>query len=346
MRVVHVVLPNDIDDPFSPSGGNVYDRRLCDGLAAAGWVVREHPVAGAWPAPTAAQRAAFAAVLAGLPDDALVMVDGLIASVVPLAPHAGRLRLVVLLHLPVGDGVEAAALHSARAVITTSRWCRQRVLALHRLPPARVHVAEPGVDPAPLAPVSAGGDRLLCVGAVSHHKGHDLLVTALASVASPLWSLSCVGTVTRSPGFVTDLRRGLHANGLHDRVGFTGPLVGDPLHAAYGAADLLVLPSRGETYGMVVTEALARGIPVLATAVGGVPEALGHAGAGLLVPPDDAAALGGALRVWLSDASLRGELRAAARARRATLTPWSRTAAEVAGVLSAVCATEGVHSGA
>ncbi len=113
MTIVHVVLPNDIDDPFSPSGGNVYDRRLCDGLAAAGWVVREHAVAGAWPAPSAVERTAFGEVLAGLPDDSLVVVDGLIASVVPLAPQAARLRLVVLLHLPVGDRAEAAALRAA-----------------------------------------------------------------------------------------------------------------------------------------------------------------------------------------------------------------------------------------
>jgi glycosyltransferase involved in cell wall biosynthesis len=342
MRAVHVVLPNDIDDPSSPSGGNVYDRRLCDGLVAAGWTVHEHPVAGSWPTPSTVERAAFGVVLAGLPDDALVVIDGLVASAVPLSPHASRLRLVVLLHLPVGGAAEAAALRAARAVITTSRWCRDRVLSLHALAPWRVHVAEPGVDLAPLAPVSAGGDRLICVGAVSHHKGHDLLVPALASVSSPLWSLSCVGTVTRSPDFVTDLRRGLRAHGLHDRVGFTGPLVGEHLHAAYAAADLLVLPSRGETYGMVVTEALARGIPVLAAAVGGVPEALGHPDAGLLVPPDDAAALAGALRTWLSDVSLRDRLRAAARVRRATLAPWSRTVGEVDGVLNAM----GVHSGA
>ena len=79
----HVVLPNDIDDPATPSGGNVYDRRICRGLAAAGWSVREHAVPGAWPRPGAAERASLARVLAPLPDDAVVLLDGLVASTVP-----------------------------------------------------------------------------------------------------------------------------------------------------------------------------------------------------------------------------------------------------------------------
>jgi glycosyltransferase involved in cell wall biosynthesis len=110
------------------------------------------------------------------------------------------------------------------------------------------------------------------------------------------------------------------------------------LDRAYAAADLLVLASHAETYGMVVTEALARGVPVLAADVGGVTEALGHgedgARPGLLVPPDDPVALGAALRTWLGDAGLRGHLRRAARERRASLRAWSDTASVLAGVLA------------
>ena len=322
--IVEFILPGDVDDPSRPSGGNVYDRRLAAGLAHAGWTVREHPVAGAWPTPSTVDRLALARLLAGLPDGALVLVDGLVASVESLAQHASRLRFVVLLHMPPGDAV----LDFATAVITTSHWCAAQVRHPH------VRVATPGVDPVPLAPYTSTGARLLCVAAVSHHKGHDLLVPALASLGSPQWRLSCVGTVTRSPDYVARLRRGLWAHGLHDRVAFTGPLHGRQLHAAYAGADLLVLPSRGESYGMVVTEALARGIPVLATEVGGVPEALGHAEAGLLVPPDDPARLAGALQSWLASPALRASLRAGARSRRTTLPSWSRTVEAVAGVLS------------
>ena len=101
---------------------------------------------------------------------------------------------------------------------------------------------------------------------------------------------------------------------------FTGPRTGADLAAAYAAADVLVLASRGETYGMVVTEALARGLPVIATAVGGLPEALGRGPGGdlpgLLVPPDDPAALAAALRRWLGEPDLRQRLRQSAAERR------------------------------
>ena len=123
---------------------------------------------------------------------------------------------------------------------------------------------------------------------------------------------------------------------------FTGPLTGPSLGAAYGVADLLVLPSRSESYGMVVVEALAHGLPVVATAVGGVPEALGRApiGAlpGMLVPPEEPEALAGALRAWLDDPGLRERLTHAAAGRRPTLRRWSETVDDLDAVLDRVAA--------
>ncbi|MEU5903458.1 glycosyltransferase family 4 protein [Micromonospora sp. NPDC047467] len=339
---MHVVLPGDIDDPGTPSGGNTYDRRVCAGLGEQGWTVREHQLPGAWPHPDAAAWTALARLLAATPDDAVVLLDGLIASTVPdlLSPHAERLRLVVLVHMPLDDEAEARALATARAVVTTSEWTRRRLLARHPLTASRVHVAPPGVTPAPVNSGSAAGDRLLCVAAVTHHKGHDVLVDALTVLADVPWTLVCAGTLTREPELAHRLRERLAGAGLIDRVSFAGPLTGEALDGAYAAADLLVLPSRGETYGMVVTEALARGLPVLATRVGGLPEALGRTPGGelpgLLVPSDDSAALAGALSWWLGDDALRARLRRAALARRDTLTDWSVTVASLAAVLREV----------
>ena len=141
-----------------------------------------------------------------------------------------------------------------------------------------------------------------------------------------------MGSLDRDPEFGPTRVRD---HGLGDRVRFAGARTGAELDRAYAAADLLVLASHAETYGMVVTEALARGVPVVATDVGGVAEALAG-GPGLLVPPGDPAALGAALRAWLGDADLRGRLRGAARERRASLRPWAATAVDVAGVLAAV----------
>jgi glycosyltransferase involved in cell wall biosynthesis len=341
---VHVVLPDDIDDPATPSGGNHYDRRICAGLADAGWRVREHPVPGGWPTPTPAGRADLAGRLAALPDGAIVLLDGLVAAVAPeaLAPHADRLRLVVLVHLPREDAAEARALAAASAVVATSEWTRRRLLDRYRLPADRVHVAPPGVDPAPLAPGTPAGTELLCVAAVAPHKGHDVLLAALAAVAELPWRCVCVGPTTRAPRFAAALRRRAEEADLAGRVRLVGPRTGGELAAAYAAADLLVLASRGETYGRVVTEALARGVPVLATDVGGLPEALGRAPdgqrPGLLVPPEDPAALAAALRRWLGDADLRRRLRRAARDRRETLTGWAATVADLAGALRGAAA--------
>jgi len=334
-----VVLPGTVDDPAAPSGGNRYDRAVCERLARSR-PVHEIAVNGDWPRPAPRARQAVASALRDIPDKSTVLVDGLVGCGIPevLEPEAGRLRLIVLVHLPLADETglspadaadlsarERRVLHAAAAVVVTSAAAARRVIALHDLPADRVHAAPPGVDPAPPAPGSAGGANLLCVAAVSPRKGQDVLVEALRGLADLAWTCTCIGST---------------AGGVPERPGrvrFAGPKTGADLDAAYAAADLLVLPSRAETYGMVVTEALARGIPVLGTQVDGVPEALGAAPdgtvPGVLVPPGDPGALAGALRNWLTDPELRRRLRIAARARRATLPGWDETTRRLSEVL-------------
>ena len=351
MTAVHVVVPEGIDDPARPSGGNTYDRRVCRGLAALGWVVHEHAVPGAVPPRGEAGHAALARAVRRIPDGAVVLLDGLIASTAPeaLVPQARRLRQVVLVHMPLGHrppddeagavrAREREVLAAAAAVVTTSTWTRRRLEELYALPADRMHVSEPGVDAARLAPGTPAGDSLLCVAALTPDKGHDVLLGGLATATDLSWRCACVGSVVRDPAFAAGVRRRARNSGLGDRVRFPGPRIGAELDRAYAAADLLVSASHAETYGMVVTEALARGLPVLATDVGGVTEALGHGEdgtrPGLLVPPGDPAALGAALRRWLGDAELRARLRRAARERRASLGRWPATASALAGVLA------------
>jgi glycosyltransferase involved in cell wall biosynthesis len=397
---VHVVVPGSIDDPAAPSGGNRYDRRVCDGLLAI-WDVHEIGLAGTWPHPSAAARDALAGALAAVPDGSTVLLDGLVACAVPdvLEPVASRVRLVVLVHLPLGDetglapaeaaalrAFERRALHAAAAVIATSAGAARRLVDLHDLPADRVHTAAPGVDPAPHATGTAAGGRLLCVGAVTPRKAQDVLLDALETLADLSWSCVCVGALDRAPDFAAALAeragggqpdderaaggqpdderaaecdrdggRAVDRNDGRDndepagdyrpggglgggRVRFVGTRTGAELEATYAAADLLVLPSRAETYGMVVTEALARGVPVLATAVDGVREALGAAPdgsvPGVLVPPGNPGALAAAIRGWLTDAAWRAHLRASARARRDNLRGWDETIRMVSEVLS------------
>lgn len=352
MNAVHVVMPGDVDDATVPSGGNIYDRRLCRGLADLGFDVREMAVRGAWPRPDDAAREKLALSLAALPDDALVVADGLVACGVPevIVPQGARLRLVVLVHMPLADDTglrpevareldvrERRTLHAAAAVVTTSVWAARGLAARHGLPESRVHVASPGTDRAPLSPGTDGASRLLCVASVSSLKGQDLLVRALSTLTDLPWTCDLVGSLSRDPAYAADVRRLIDRYGLGDRVRLVGPLTGAMLAAVYTVADLMVLASRAETYGMVAAEALARGIPVLAPALGGLPDTVGSAPGGdvpgLLVPPGDAAALAHALRRWLGEPQLRDWLRTSARERREELTGWEATAHLMAGVL-------------
>jgi glycosyltransferase involved in cell wall biosynthesis len=348
VREVYVVVPDGIDDPARPSGGNTYDRHLLRGLGSQGWSAHERAVAGFWDRPDAASFAALEGTLWQIPDGAVVLLDGLVASTAPevLVPQANRLRLIVLVHMPLGHRPpdddarerERAVLEAATATVTTSAWARRRLIELYDLPADRVHVAEPGAPAAEPVEGTEAGEALLCVGAVTFEKGHDILLEALESIAQLSWHCTCVGSLDRDPAFVESLRRRRLDAGLGERVSFVGPSTGADLDRGYASADLLVHASRAETYGLVVTEALARGLPVIAADVGGLAEALGEGAngtrPGLLVEPENPGALGDALSAWLGDAELRAQLRRAAGDRGESLRRWSTTASDVARVLT------------
>ena len=156
---VHVVVPEGFDHPGQPTGGNIYDRRVCAGLAEAGWEVLITTVAAAWPVPGSGARADLARIVSAIPDGETVLIDGLIASptAAQLLPHTGRIRMTVLLHMPLATVLDAhhdasaerserAVLHAAAGVVVTSEWTRRQVLTRYAIPAHRVHVARPGVD--------------------------------------------------------------------------------------------------------------------------------------------------------------------------------------------------------
>ncbi|HEV7146757.1 MAG TPA: glycosyltransferase family 4 protein [Pedococcus sp.] len=372
MSDVYFVVPHGLDDPRRPSGGNAYDQRLARDLARTGWRVHPRPVAVGSSAQTSS---CVAQTLAAVPRDSTVLVDGLVGSAADSAivPHAQRLRLVALVHLPLGaerDGLwsgdhvpgereqqtrlaEASVLHVCRAVIATSEWTVGWLADHYGLSGTGIWLARPGADPAPAVSGSASGSRLLCVGAVTPVKGQDLLVAALAHLHDLQdlqdlqdlhdldWCCSIVGPVDRDPDFVARLREQVRQGGLGERVRLLGPMGRGQLQATYAASDLLVLTSRVESYGMVVTEALAHGLPVVATDVGGIPEAFAGPGSlvpGTLVPAGDSPSLATALRRWLTEPRTRDAWREAAAQRRPTVSDWTTTVEQVAEVLVRVSA--------
>jgi glycosyltransferase involved in cell wall biosynthesis len=226
---------------------------------------------------------------------------------------------------------ERAALACAHHVIATSAVTAQLLAADYDVASERLSVVEPGTDRVKIAPRKSGAEvALLAVGAVVPRKGYDVLVAALATIKQLSWRLVIAGDCARSPGTMRELEGDILRLGLAGRVTFSGALAKSELDVLYASADLFVLPSRFEGYGMAYAEAMSHGLPVVATTAGAIPQTV-PAGAGALVPPDDAEALAAALRRLIEAPHERERLAAAARSVR--FPTWRRQAALFAGVL-------------
>ena len=338
-------------DWFTPTGGYTYDRRLVQSLRESGWDVDVLRLDGTWPAPDEETRAAASAMIGALPDGTLVVADGLAFGALEgvVQPHAERLRWLALVHHPLHletglDEVvrgrllanESLALRLARWVVVTSASTVEDVAAMG-VPRERIAVVEPGTDPVRRPTrnrpaVGSGPVRLLCVATLTPRKGHAVLLQALRGLSARDWELHNVGSLTRDTATAARLQEMSTAAPLAGRVFWHGDVDAATVQSHDAAADLLVLPSLHEGYGMVVAEALAAGLPVLASRAG----ALAHtvpAQAGLLVPPNDVAALQAALERLIAEPGLRAQLAAGARAAARHLPTWETQAARFALVL-------------
>lgn len=332
------------------TGGSTYDRHIIDGLRALGWHVDVRSLGEGWPAPGDAAMGVAREVLEGLPEDSLVVTDGLAFGAMPelAEAHATRLRWVALVHHPLAleTGLDASAqtllfdserraLATVRAVIVTSP-ATARALASYQVPASRITVVEPGTEPAPLAAGSGSGDlQLLSVANLTPRKGHALLIDALAGLRDRRWVLHCVGSLTMDAACTAALVAAIDRHGLRDRVTLHGEQDEAALRAFYARADAFVLPSFHEGYGMALAEALAHGLPVISTTAGAIPDTV-PADAGELVPPGDGQALRTALQRLMDDPAWRERLAAGARAARDRLPTWADSAARFASALEAL----------
>jgi glycosyltransferase involved in cell wall biosynthesis len=342
---VFLAVPGPID---TRTGGSIYDRRIADGLRRLGWTVSVLELVGRFPFPAPDEVRAAAAALRAIPSDAIVLADGLafgaLADVV--TAEATRLHFVPIVHLPLACDVgldaetasrlregERAALRAARAVVVTGP-ATLPLLDGYDVSAQRLHLVSPGTEQPARSRIPRGHGRpvdLLCVATLNPGKGHEILLRALAQVTGD-WRLTCAGSVTRhqqTTNRVQSLARDL---GLGDRITLAGELDTRQLDDAYARADVFVLATLRETYGMAVAEALARGLPVVSTRTGAIADIVGE-DAGLLVEPGDEAALRDALARVVSDADLRGRLTAGTAAAAARLPTWDDAAGRMAHVL-------------
>lgn len=342
MREVVFAIPGDIN---TPTGGYRYDRRVMDLLPDHGWKVRHLALPGDFPSPSEASLSKSVKMIADAPNT-LVMIDGLAFGAMPME-HVKQIRqpIVALVHHPLAletgidaqrakylERTEREALTRTVHVLVTSPATGELLVRDFGVAKNSVSVAEPGTDPAPRAEGSGGVPRLISVGSVTARKGYDVLIAALARIKDLKWESRIAGSIDRDLAAAKFVRDAITKHGLQDRVHLLGSLDDATLDAEYNKADLFVLPSHFEGYGMAFAEALARGLPVVGCAGGAVVNTV-PADTGILVPPGDDAALANALRKFLTDRSELKRRADAAWSYAKKLPTWSDTAARVAQAL-------------
>jgi glycosyltransferase involved in cell wall biosynthesis len=345
---LHLVVPGPLN---TCTGGFIYDRRIVQGLTRDGWQVSVHELDTSFPFPDERARRNAAERLAAIPDGAVVIVDGLALGALPDEARQAsvRLQLIALVHHPLAletglsvdqehalaEG-ERRALAATRHVLVTSRATAETLTGSYGVEPANLSVVEPGTDRGPVAAGSDGGAvELLSVASLTPRKGHTILVSALSRLKHLEWHLVCAGSLERHPETTAAVREVIRRERLGARIELVGEVEGPRLNAVYGRADAFVLATLLEGYGMAVAEALAHGLPVIASRTGGITDLIA-AGAGILVPAGSVDALTAALADVISDSGRRQVLARGARQVRRRLRSWDEASAAIANVIKRV----------
>lgn len=334
MKRMVFAVPGDL---ATATGGYVYDRRIVGELPKFGWRVHVLDIGASFPRASLAERATAHRQLAALPAGELIVIDGLAFGVMPDSAEALHRthKLVALVHHPLAfetglQDQEAAqfreserqALSFVNRVVTTSATTAKLLVDHFAVPAKKISVVVPGTDRvAPVERLTGDIVNLLAVGSIVPRKGYDLLIAALGQIPDLPWRLTIAGDPARSPATALALEDQIALLNLSERIERVGVVSEDCLTELYAASDLFALPSRYEGFGMVYTEAVAHGVPVIGTTAGAIPEAV-PAGAGVLVAPDSVSELTMALIRLIGDPAERARLTTGARAAAAMLPTW------------------------
>jgi glycosyltransferase involved in cell wall biosynthesis len=330
-----------VGDTGRKTGGYLYNGRVISGLRNRGFEIEEVVAGGASPDEQRTAAPRFGSTFDPARFDAIV-VDAF--ARIAVAPHVDRWLswrpVVALVHeLPsvAGGGswpgtvasernYEESLLRADRLVAVSDHG--RNVLLGRGVSPGRIHVVPPGFDSIPVgvgSHVQRGGGpvRALCVAQWIERKGIRTLVEAWTLRERKGAVLELIGETDADPDYAVQVTDAIET-APRGSIVVSGCVDDAALGASYAAADLFVLPSRYEGYGIVYAEALARGLPIIACDAGPVPDLVGREAA-VLVRPDDREALSAALGLLLGDPTLRVRMSAAASRRASRLPGWEHT---------------------
>jgi glycosyltransferase involved in cell wall biosynthesis len=255
--------------------------------------------------------------------------------------------IVALVHHPLGleEGLtpsekahllktEEEALALARHVVVPSHGTVRELTRLFSVPAGKITVAEPGILRGKRASGASARQPLhiVSVGSLTPRKGYGFLIDALNEVRDLPWRATIAGSLDQSPETAALVWRKLSEYGFEERVRLAGQLDEETLSALYSSADVFALASLYEGYGMAFAEAMAHGLPVVASGEGAVRDTV-PSSAGFVCAAGDVAAFAEALRSLLSNAAQRREKAEGAWLHGQTLPNWASTAATIAQVI-------------
>ena len=347
MRVAFIT----VGDTGRKTGGYLYDGRVISSLRRRGLVIEEVVAGGALPDEQRKVSPGLGSTFDPSRFDTIV-VDAL--ARIAVAPHLDRWQtfrpVVALVHeLPsvAGGGSEPETVARERdheePLLRADRFIAvsdhgRNVLLDRGVSPGRIHVVPPGFDRVPVGdgtPARREGPvRALCVAQWIPRKGILTLVEAWTLHERRGAVLELIGETNADADYTARVRAAIDAAPRASIV--ESGCVGDAsLGASYAKADLFVLPSRYEGYGIVYAEALAFGLPIIACDAGPVPDLVGRE-AGVLIQPNDRDDLSSALDLLLGDSELRTKMSVAASRRASRLPRWEDTVAGFEDVLRTV----------
>lgn len=339
-------IPGDLG---TPTGGYAYDREVLARLPGLGVRAHHLRLPGGYPEPSAEDLAETGRVFAGLDPAIVLLIDGLAFGAMPESiVRSIRQPIIALVHHPLGYepglsaergrellDLERKALTFAKRVIVTSPFTKSLLVNEIGVSKEVVAIATPGTEPAPRAHGTGQPLQLLSVGSITPRKGYAVLVEALAPLAGLDWRLTIAGPQDRDRGALAGLQDAIAHHRLDDRITLAGVLDRQQIAQAYDTADVFVLPSLFEGFGMVLTEAMARGLPIVCTTGGAAAETVPDAAA-LKVSPGAVEPLSAALQQVMRDAGLRQRLADASWQAAQRLPRWEETARQIAAVIREV----------